>query len=158
MKPHLLSISLCAAALVIPFSASAQEAKKYQLKLDRPDKAGDKSREELSATLEKSQRITQKGKVLKEDVSDTKVSLTGTLEILEVSDKGKIRKLTFKVEKFTVQEEDQTEEQPLKEGTVITGTAVAGKEKNKFEVDGKDVEEKTAEVLRQLLTMSGRYR
>jgi len=153
MKTNTLLLSIC--VLVLPFSASAQDAKKYQIKLERPDKAGDKSHEEITATLEKSNRITQRGKVVKEEASDTKVSLTGTLEVLEVSDKGKIKKLTFKVEKFTRQEEAGTEDEPLKAGTVITGTAVEGRDKDKFEVEGKEVEDGTAEVLRRLLPMSG---
>jgi hypothetical protein len=155
MQTQPLFILVCAAALVLPFSALAQDAKKYQLKLERPDKVGDKSHDEINATLEKSQRVMQQGQVLKEEASNAKVSLTGTLEVLEVNDKGKIKKLQFSVENFTRHEEDGTKGQLLKEGTVITGTAMEGREKNKFEVEGKEVEETTAEILRQLLTMSG---
>ncbi len=155
MKANLFFLSVCAAALFVPFSASAQEGKKYELKLDRPDKAGDKSHEVLKGTLEKSQKISQGDKTLKEEVGDLKVELSGDQEIVEVSDKGNVKKLTFKVEKFTLKEGEEPEEEPFKPGTVISGTGGTDSGKDKFEVDGKEVKGPAAEALNELLSMNG---
>jgi hypothetical protein len=154
MRTNPLLLSVCAAALIVPFSASAQDGKKYQLKLDRPDKAGDKSQEVFSATLEKSQRITQGDTTLKEEVSDVKMELSGEQEVLEVSAQGKVKKLSFKVEKFTLKEEENPVQEPFKPGTVITGTG--GEDgKEKFEADGKEIKGRAAEALSEVLSMNG---
>ncbi len=98
--------ALCAAALLLSsLSTSAQEGKEYTIKLDRPDKAGDKSREDMKATIERSQRLTRGEEKMKEDASDMQVSLSGVLEVVEVSEKGNTRKLTFTVEQSSLQVE-----------------------------------------------------
>src|SRR5688500_18103491 len=119
--PGLFLTSCLAALLVPPLCVNAQDTKAYSLKLDRPEKAGDKSRDKCKATIEKSQRVTRDDKVLKEEISDMMVELAGVTEVLEVNEKGKVRRLSFTVEKFILTEEGEASEEPFKPGTVITG-------------------------------------
>ena len=147
--------ALCAAALLLPsLSTSAQEGKEYTIKLDRPDKAGDKSREEMKATIERSQRLTRGDEKLKDEASDMQVALTGVLEVVEVSEKGNMRKLTFTVEKSSLQEETGAAKELFKPGTVITGISGTD-DKDKFEVEGKPVTGSAAEALNELFSLSG---
>lgn len=154
MKTNPLLFTSCAAALIIPFSASAQDAKKYQLLLERPVKAGYKSHEVLSGTLEKSQRISQGDKVVKSDVTELKVEITGVQEILEVSEKGNVKKLSFTVETFTIRSGEDPVKEAFKPGTVIIGSGT-DKERETYEVEGKTVDGPAAEALTELISLTG---
>lgn len=151
MKTTLL-LPLCAAALFCPAFSSAQEAKTYSIKYERPDKVGEKWREEAKAVIEKSQTLKQGDKVIKEEKRDLRVTLSGEVEVLEVSAKGDAMKSKFKVEKFTIQDEETPETQPVKPGTVITATGGEGR-KDKFEADGKEITGDAAEALGELIQM-----
>lgn len=154
MKRKLLLLTGCAAALFVPFTAVAEEGKKYVIKLDRPEKVGMKTQEEYRAVRENSQRATlDKGReVLTEEVSEVKMELTGEQEVLEVTAKGDVKKLSIKVEKFTLQEEQNPVKEPFKRGTVLTVSPGEG-DTAKIEADGKKVEGLAAEMLDEVLTV-----
>jgi len=143
---------LCVAALLCPLFSSAQEAKTYTIQFERPDKVGEKWREEAKAVIEKSQLVKQGDKVIKEEKRDLRVTLSGEVEVLEVSARGDAMKSKFKVEKFTIQDEESPETQPVKPGTVITATGGEGR-KDKFEADGKEITGDAAEALGELIQM-----
>ena len=131
----------------------AEDAKTYTIKVKRDPKVGGKSHEHLKMTSEQSQKLTLGGKKLKEESEDLKGELTGIIEVLELSPHKKATKIKFTVEQFSFQKDVDTEQNPLKAGTVIIGTLEAdGKEA--YSADDKKVEGPAEKVLKSLLDLN----
>ena len=154
MKTIPILAALCAAVMALPSPSLAGETKTYPLKLNRPFKAGQKTHDRFKAVMSKSQRVSQGEKVFKEEATGIRAELSGVTEVREVTPGSKVRRLTFKVEKFTLTAGTAAEVQPFKPGTIIEATGVEDRKK-KFEVDGKEVTGPAAEALKEFFSLSG---
>src|SRR6185503_18650009 len=113
-----------AAAMLVPCSG-AEDAKAYKITLHRPAQVGDITHEHIKLQTNRSMRMTGgdkplEGKLLDEKKEERKAELSGVREALEVSPHGKVLKLKFTVEKFSVQTGTEAAQEPFKAGTILT--------------------------------------
>lgn len=116
--PILLSIAAWLAAVS---AAPAEDVKAYKITLHRPPVVGVRTRDVFQVKTARAQRLSSDGKVLKETKENLQADLAGVSEPLAVSPQGKLQKVQFTVEKFSVQVDAGAAEEPVKAGTVISG-------------------------------------
>lgn len=75
--------------LVIGLMASALNAEDYAIKFDHPMKIGDKYTVSGSATEDLSKTISNDGKVIRDQKSNSKVAITADLTVLKVNKRGR---------------------------------------------------------------------
>ena len=117
--PIILTLAACFAAVSM---APAEDAQTYKITLHRPPIVGVKTRDVFQVKTARSQRLSSDGKVLKETKEAWQAELSGITEALEVSPHGKIQKVKFTVEKFSMQVDAGAAEVPLQPGTVVSGS------------------------------------
>lgn len=117
--PAFLAVSI--AIIATAHLAQADDAKSYLIKLNRPVKVGDKSHETFKLEAVKQQRVSSGEKVMSDKKEEIKAELTGVGEVLALTPNGRIQKLTFKLEKFVFQNDQEAPQEPFKAGATIAG-------------------------------------
>ena len=146
MKTALLPLLTLAACLAAFSPARAQDAKAYKITLHRPPVVGVKTHDVFQVKTERSQRISTGPKVLREMKEVLKADLAGVTEPLEVSPHGKIQKIKFTVEKFSVQVDAGAAVEALQPGSVVSG-AIDEKGKPSFSSSAGVIPPAAAKVL-----------
>ncbi len=146
MKASLQTILTLAACLAAVSLAPAEDAKTYKITLHRPPTVGTKTRDVFQVKTARAQRLTSDGKVLKETKEELQAELAGVTEPLEVSPHGKIQKVKFTVEKFSVQMDAGAAQEALQAGAVISG-ALDEKGKPSFTANAGEISPEALKVL-----------
>jgi len=130
--------------LILTAGAGAQE---FKIKLVRPARAGDQYHVVTTAKISSSADITVGGQPQPKDVSSMTLELKGVVTVAAINPKtGTATKISCKVEKLT---KDGVELYPA-------GTVIVAEKDHKFtlQVDGKPADEKTSELLQNVLDVS----
>ena len=135
------------AALAAVFSAQAQD---YEIRLSFPDKVGDKSRVSVTGRDRQEMSVWSEGKKLREQVKELSVTFEAVAIVLEVSPKGRAKRLSLQVEKLATKE-GGIEKELLARGAVVT--AALAEKKTVFEMNGRRVEPAVAQALENAVTI-----
>ena len=88
----------CAAATLLLLlslaPARAADDEKYEIRLDRPDVVGDKFKVEAEGAMIRRSAVVLDDRRREEDPVGAGIKLTGTMEVLAVTAKGKTTKLS----------------------------------------------------------------
>ncbi len=115
--------------------AAAGYAEDYQVRFERPFKAGDVLRLVAKGGETQTQRISAGEKILREKTSTLKVQLEAEVKILAVDKKGRKKRLALTIRKLTGSVDGKAVEPPTAGSVVI---ATSGAKKTAFELkDGK---------------------
>ena len=143
----MLSRFLRMAALAAALPVLAQD---YEIRLHRPDRVGDKTK--FSGVCKNRQEMTAwaDGKKILEENKDLAVNFEGIGTVLEVSPKGKAKRLSLQVDKLSAME-GKIQKELLPRGTVVVAANVA--KKKVFEVNGKAVQPEVARALQLVVSV-----
>lgn len=115
--------------------AAAGYAEDYQIRLERPFKAGDVLQLVAKGGETESLRLSEGDKVLQDKTSTLKVHVEAELEILAVDKKGRKTQLALTIRKFSGSVDGKAVKPPVAGSVVI---ATSGTKKTAFELkDGK---------------------
>ena len=113
-------ITVALMALLFVGSSAVLSAEKYEIKLDRPVKVGQRFDFEATGTEQLQQRVVSAGRVIKQENSKLEGSLRARVTILAVKDGAPV-KVKIEVRSMTMKKNGEAIEAP-KRGTVITGS------------------------------------
>ncbi|GEM_PF-5674905 len=134
-------IALIVAVVMMAVSAAAQE---YDIKFDRPLKAGVKYKITALGSASIKSNVMSGGNQVKSASQSVSIDFEGQTNIIEVNQDGKPTKKTLQVEKCVLKMGDQ-ESTPLEKGIVIT---ISPKDtKSIYEVNGAPVDKNLADLL-----------
>lgn len=121
-------------AVCLLFAATGY-AEDYQVRLERPSKAGDVLQLVAKAGETETHRFFEDDKVVQEKTSALKVQLEAEVKILAVDKKGRMTRLALTIRKFSGSVDGKAVE-PLAAGSVVIATS--GAKKTAFQLkDGK---------------------
>ncbi len=115
------AIGVTAAACLL--FAAAGHAEDYQVRLERPFKAGDVLQFVAKSGETETQRVSEGDKVLQEKTSTLKAHVEGELEILAVDKKGRKTRVRLTIRKFSGSVDGKAVEPPAAGSVVIAATA-----------------------------------
>lgn len=132
-------------AMLFSAAASAEEAKSYEIVLDRHVEVGSKFRAVSRGTNAEELVVTVEGVVVDEKKSEVAVDLDASAEILEVDERGRTKTAKLVIERFS-SESDGKRVDALARGTEVV-LAIDGKTEQ-YTIDGKPVPEALAKLLK----------
>jgi hypothetical protein len=131
--------------------AVAADELSYEIKMDRPAKAGDKYHLEALAATRTTSALKVEGKNAPPMDEAVGIRLEGEVEVAAVTDKGREKKLSCTVETCAIKQGKQNLELVPK-GTTLTAEWADGKAR--YRANGKDVPEFASNLLRRVLEIS----
>ena len=111
------------AALAAALPVLAQD---YEIRLHRPDRVGDKTKFSVVGKNRQEMTAWADGKKILEENKDLAVNFEGIGTVLEVSPKGKAKRLSLQVDKLSATE-GKIQKELLPRGTVVVAANVAKK-------------------------------
>lgn len=147
MNTKLVPIAL-ALALLFPPALLAQD---YEIKLTRPNKAGDEYNLDATGKQFKDVTVTSNGAVVKNEKADVSIQCLGVLKIIEVSAKGQETKTSLTIDKF-IKTDGGKDSEVLPKGTVVSSSIVD--KKPVHTVNGEPVAPDVAELLSLVVNLS----
>jgi|WetSurMetagenome_2_1015567.scaffolds.fasta_scaffold39857_2 hypothetical protein len=143
MKVGLAAILIMAATTLAGAAAAGQD---YEIKLTRPEKAGNEYRAAVVTTLYRAVTFKDGDKVVRQQSETTTTSLDAAVKVLATDEAGAVSRMTLTVDKFTVKEGEAEAAAALPRGTVVTALVKDGDKT--FEIDGKAVAPEVALALK----------
>ena len=128
-------LPLLALGLVSALTLQAED-KTYNLKIERENQVGTKTKETLSGTNMQKQTVSMGGQVVQEMAEKFSGKISGTREVLAVDARKRVSKIKFTVEKMTTKTDDEPEKEALEAGKEIVVESAAGE--SKCTVDGQE--------------------
>ena len=149
-RPIFLTLLLFLVAVFGRRAAAADESS-YEIKMDRPAKVGDKYHLEALAATRTTSTLKVEGKNAPAMDESVGIRFEGDVEVTEVTDKGREKKLSCTVGTCAIKQGKQNLELVPK-GTTLTAEWADGK--TRYRANGKDLPEFAGTLLRRVLDIS----